>query len=110
MDRTKPQNLRSQKLNHFLKRVLDQLWETVLLQTKALTAQLNEGELICLEENTENKSYVQWKKCLEIGYLFQMIASGFDSWDARSVGQSNQLRVSLNLLMNFYFEKQEEWF
>lgn len=51
------------KIHPFLKQVLDQLRETVLFQTKALTAQLNESELICLEKNNGKKAILNGKMC-----------------------------------------------
>lgn len=51
----------------------------VLFQTKALTTQLNERELIFLEENNEQKQVILNDKNMDqIGNSFRMIVPGFD--------------------------------
>ena len=52
-------NLRCQKFIPFLRQTLDPvLRNRILFQTKALTTQLNERELICLEEKNERKQVI----------------------------------------------------
>lgn len=65
------------KCIHFLKQALDGLWETVLFQTKALTTQLNERELICLEENNKRKQAIlNDKNMYQIGNSFGRMLLG----------------------------------
>lgn len=53
------------------------LRERVLFQTKALTTQLNERELICLEENNKRKQAIlNDKNMYQIGNSFRMMLLG----------------------------------